>query len=244
MKKTARSRSPCSRCSQSAGGACAQDKDKPRRTSRAAEAAAPRRPRHAAAAPNGRRADGDAKPAPTPNKGDVAWMLTSHRARADDERAGAGAVLRRHGAREEHAVGADAGVRDVLAGHGAVVHLRLQPRVHRGQRVLRRLRPAVPERARSTPPRASSRWRRRSRKGVVDPRARVRRVPGDLRRDHLLPDPRRVRRAHQVLGGAGLHGALVHLRLRADRAHGVVLDGPGRLHRSEARRRAERARPA
>ena len=68
-----------------------------------------------------------------------------HRARADDERAGAGAVLRRHGALEEHAVDADAGVRGVLAGHGAVVHLRLQPRVHRGQRVLRRLRPPVPE---------------------------------------------------------------------------------------------------
>ena len=39
-------------------------------------------------------------------------------------------------------------------------------------------------------------------KGVVDSRARVRRVPGDVRGDHLLPDPRRVRRAHEVLRGA------------------------------------------
>ena len=39
-------------------------------------------------------------------------------------------------------------------------------------------------------------------------------VPGDVRGDHLLPDPRRVRRAHEVLGGADLHGDLVHVRLR------------------------------
>ena len=93
---------------------------------------------------------------------------------------GAGAVLRRHGAHEEHAVGADAGVRRVLADHGAVVRLRLQPRVHRGQRVLRRPRPAVPEghvrlgqgrvrdggdvlaRTRRSPSSCSSRSRRRS----------------------------------------------------------------------------------
>ena len=36
-------------------------------------------------------------------------------------------------------------------------------------------------------------------KGVADPRAAVRRLPGHVRGDHLLPDPRRVRRAHQVL---------------------------------------------
>ena len=60
---------------------------------------------------------------------------------------------------------------------------------------------------------------------------RVRRVPGDLRRDHLLPDPGRGGRAHQVLGRADLRGAVVYLRLRADRPHGVVLGGPGCLHR-------------
>ena len=68
-------------------------------------------------------------------------------------------------------------------------------------------------------------------KGDVDPGTGVRRLPGDLRGDHLLPDPRRLRRAREVLGGADLHGALVHLQLRADRAHGLVLDGPGCVHR-------------
>ena len=41
-------------------------------------------------------------------------------------------------------------------------------------------------------------------------------------------DRRRLRRAHQVLGGAAVHGAVVHVQLSADRAHGLVLDGPGR----------------
>ena len=48
--------------------------------------------------------------------------------------------------------------------------------------------------------------------GRRHPRAALHGVPGDLRGDHLLPDRRRLRRAHEVLGGAGLHGALVHLR--------------------------------
>ncbi len=39
-------------------------------------------------------------------------------------------------------------------------------------------------------------------KGVVIPETRVRRVPGDVRRHHLLPDRRRLRRARQVLRGA------------------------------------------
>ena len=69
-------------------------------------------------------------------------------------------------------------------------------------------------------------------KGVVHPRTAVRRLPGHLRRHHLLPDRRRLRRAHQVLGRAAVHGDLVHLQLPADRAHGLVLDGPGRLHRA------------
>ncbi len=44
--------------------------------------------------------------------------------------------------------------------------------------------------------------------------------PGDVRRDHVLPDPRLGRRAHQVLCRADLHGDLpVHLQLSAGRAH-------------------------
>ena len=77
-------------------------------------------------------------------------------------------------------------------------------------------------------------------KGVVHSRAAVHGVPGDLRGDHLLPDRRRLRRAHEVLRGARLHGAVVHLRLRADRPHGLVLAGPGRLHEQGGRRRDER----
>jgi Amt family ammonium transporter len=62
--------------------------------------------------------------------------------------------------------------------------------------------------------------------GRGHPRDRVRRLPGHLRRHHLLPDRRRLRRAHQVQRGAAVHGAVVHLQLCADRAHGLVLDGP------------------
>ncbi len=59
---------------------------------------------------------------------------------------------------------ADAGVRRVLADHRAVVPLRLQFRVHRRQRILRRHEPRVPRRHRSIRSRASGRSQRRSRK--------------------------------------------------------------------------------
>ena len=84
-------------------------------------------------------------PAPVANKGDVAWMLVCTAARHHDVDPRPGAVLRRPGAQQEHAVGADAGVRHLLDDRRAVVRLRLQPGVHRGQRLLRRLRPAVHE---------------------------------------------------------------------------------------------------
>ena len=42
-----------------------------------------------------------------------------------------------------------------------------------------------------------------------------------------LSDRRRLRRTHEVLGGAAVHGVVVHVLLPADRAHGVVLGGPG-----------------
>jgi Amt family ammonium transporter len=53
-------------------------------------------------------------------------------------------------------------------------------------------------------------------------------------------DRRRLRRAHEVLRGAAVHGAVVHLQLPADRAHGLVLDGSGRLHRQGSGRCHER----
>ncbi len=163
-----------------------------------------------------------------------------HRARHHDVDPRPGAVLRRPGPQQEHAVGADAGVRHLLDDRRAVVHLRLQPGVHRGQRLHRRLRPALPEGHVRSGRRAPSRWRATFSKGVVHPRAAVRRLPGDLRGHHLLPDRRRLRRAHEVLRRAAVHGAVVHLQLRADRAHGLVLDGPGRLQRQGSRRRDER----
>ncbi|MCK7500742.1 MAG: hypothetical protein MZW92_68930 [Comamonadaceae bacterium] len=90
---------------------CAQD-------AAAAAAAAGRRGRSAAAAAaaaGGRRrgapAAAAAAAAPTPNKGDVALDADVHAARHHDDHARPGAVLRRPGAQQEHAVGADAGVR-------------------------------------------------------------------------------------------------------------------------------------
>ncbi|MCK7581270.1 MAG: hypothetical protein MZV65_40325 [Chromatiales bacterium] len=46
------------------------------------------------------------------NSGDTAWMLTVDRAGAVHDHPGPGAVLWRHGARQERAVGADAVLRD------------------------------------------------------------------------------------------------------------------------------------
>ena len=69
----------------------------------------PRRPRQQPAA--------TAAPAPTPNKGDVAWMLTSTALVLMMSVPALALFYGGHGALEEHAVGADAGVRRVLADH-------------------------------------------------------------------------------------------------------------------------------
>ena len=58
----------------------------------------------------------------------------------------------------------------------------------------------------------------------------LRHLPDDLRLHHAGPHRRRLRRAHEVLGRAALHGDLVHLRLPAHGPHGVVLGRSGRLH--------------
>ena len=44
--------------------------------------------------------------------------------------------------------------------------------------------------------------------------------------------------------GAAVHGALVHVQLRADRAHGLVLARPGRLHRARRSSTRPTRRPA
>ena len=80
---------------------------------------------------------------------------------------------------------------------------------------------------------------RRGDSGIAVPR-----LPGHLCGDHLLPDRRRLRRAHEVLRRAALHGAVVHVQLRADGAHGVVLDRPGCVHdRRRRRHRNRQGRP-
>ena len=78
------------------------------------------------------------------NKGDTAWMLDLDRPRAADDDPGPGAVLRRAGARQERAVGADARVLHGLHRHRDLGALRLQPRLHR------RLRPSSAASTRSS----------------------------------------------------------------------------------------------
>ncbi len=58
------------------------------------------------------------------------------------------------------------------------------------------------------------------------PRAHLRRVPDDVRRDHPGPDRRRLRRAHALRSGRAVHPALGDVRLFPDRPHGLVLGRP------------------
>ena len=81
--------------------------------------------------------------------------------------------------------------------------------------------------------------------GRGDSRVPLRRLPGDVRGDHGRADRRCVRRADEVLGGARVRRSLVHVRLPADRAHGLVLAGPGRHQgRGDARLRDREGRLA
>ena len=81
--------------------------------------------------PKWRAAAGGRAAEPTVNKGDTAWMLTATVLRAADDDSGPRAVLRRPGAHQEHALGADVGVLLGLHRDRAVGALRLQPRLHR-----------------------------------------------------------------------------------------------------------------
>ena len=54
-------------------------------------------------------------------------------------------------------------------------------------------------------------------------------------RPSRLPDPGLARRAREVLGGAAVPGAVVHVQLLPDRAHGLVLGRAGRLHSRRCR---------
>ena len=185
-----------------------------RRRGRAAEAA-PARGSRAGAQQGRHRLDADRPP------------LLVH----PDDRARPGAVLRRPGAQQEHAVGADAGAGDLLADRRAVGvygyslaftegnaffggfdRLFLNGAFDAGGHV----RDGAPRSARAS----------------YIPELLFVAFQATFAAHHLLPDRRRLRRTHEVLRGAAVHGAVVHLRLPADRAHGVVLGGPGCVHRA------------
>ena len=85
------------------------------------------------------------------NKGDTAWMLTCSALVLMMSVPCAGLVLRRPRAREEHAVGADAGPRDRLHHHFDVGRLGLFDGLHRRQRICRRPQQDVPDRASTRP---------------------------------------------------------------------------------------------
>ena len=77
--------------------------------------------------------------------------------------------------------------------------------------------------------------------GRLHSRTAVRRLPGDLRRHHLLPDRRRLRRAHQVLAPCLLFMALWFTFSYAPIAHMVWFwMGPDAYTRQGGRRRDER----
>ena len=64
--------------------------------------------------------------------------------------------------------------------------------------------------------------------GRLHPGTDLRHLPADLRRHHPGADRRRGGRAHALRLAHGLHRAVVHLRLPADRAHGLVVGRPER----------------
>ena len=136
------------------------------------------------------------------NKGDTAWMLTVDGARSADDHPGPRAVLRRPGPHQEHALGAHARVLHGVHRHRDLGDLRLQPRLHRRLALHRRLRQDLPE-GRDHRLEGGDLLGRRH-----HPRARLRLLPDDLRRDHAGADRRRLRRAHEVLGGGAVHPAL------------------------------------
>ncbi len=61
----------------------------------------------------------------------------------------------------------------------------------------------------------------------LHPRARLRRLPDDVRLHHAGAHRRRHRRAHEVLGGHAVRRPLGDVRLLPDGAHGLVLGRSG-----------------
>ena len=118
-------------------------------------------------------------------------------ARADDVGARPRPVLRRPGPHQEHAVGADPGVHDRVAGGRRVGPLRLLAGLRRRRQLdalHRRLRQSLPGRGRAELQRSDLLERRRH------PGICLHGVPDDLRDDHAGAHRRRLRGAHEVLG--------------------------------------------
>ena len=155
-------------------------------------------------------------------------------ARADDVGARPRPVLRRPRAHQEHAVDPHPGHGHRLHGRPAVVLLRLLDLAGRRRRPLpRRLRQGLPERHRCEFRVCDLlEWRRHS--GI-----RLHGLPDDFRDDHARPHRRRLRRAHEVLGGDALHLPVGDVHLLPDRALGL---GDARSGRSGRRREGARRR--
>ena len=133
---------------------------------------------------------------------------------------------------QEHALGPDAGVLHGLHRRRPLGALRLQHRLHRRLRLLRRLLESLPVR-RDAGLQSGHLQRRRQHL-----RTRLRLLPDDLCGHHPGAHRRRLRRTHEVFGGGAVHPAVGHADLFPDRAHGLVL---GR-HRTRSRMRSRRLR--
>ena len=177
------------------------------------------------------------------NAGDTAWVLVSA-ALVHVHDAGAGAVLRRHGAGQERAGHAHAELLLPGAGQRALGRVHVLARVPRHRQVDRQPRPRVPRRTPTTIARD------RLRRGA-DPAAVVLRVPADVRGHHARADHRRDRRPHEVLGVVLVRRAVGAGRVHAGRALGVLAGGLAvpprrarlrRRHRRAHQRRDRRAR--
>ena len=162
---------------------------------------------------------------PTVNKGDTAWMLTATVLGSADDHSRPRPVLWRAGARQEHALGADARFLHGLRRHPDLGHLRLQPHLHRWIDSDRRLLQGLPHR----------RDHRGEDRDLLDRRQHsrnaLRRVPDDLRRHHAGADRRSLRGAHQVLGRGAVCAAMGDVHLFPHRPHGLVLARPRRHRR-------------
>ena len=131
---------------------------------------------------------------------------------ADDDRARAGAVLRRPGAAQEHAGHHDAEFWDDGADQRAVGAGRVQPGVRRQRAGHRRLFARIPERR-----------RRRSESGLCrdDSTSYVYDLPDDVRRDYAGVDHRRNCGAHEVQRHCAVHDLVVFYCVCAAGTHGL-----------------------